>query len=110
MKRLLYAVLALLLWSGAALARDISVEWINSTPAEVDVTELQWRNPTDWSDTVALGWSNRSYILSGAVPGDIEFRVRFCTTAEGYGTSCSSWIGRPAQVPSDMSDIILTYP
>jgi hypothetical protein len=109
MRRVL-CVLALLLWGGVALARDIPVEWINGNPAEVDVTELQWRNPTDWSSTVALTWADRNYTLTGAVPGDIEFRVRFCTTAEGYEASCSSWVGRPAQVPSDMSDVIITAP
>jgi hypothetical protein len=108
MKRLLFVLLALFL--GSASARDVDVTWINANPAEVEVTELRWRNPTDWSSTIDLGWADRSYTLEAVSPGVIEFQVRFCTTAEGYDAECSDWVGRAAEVPSQATDVLITYP
>jgi hypothetical protein len=105
--------LVALLWAGAVAARDLGVAWDNANPVGVvDSVELEWRNPTPWIE-VPLAGSATAYTLVDIVPGEIEVRVRFCTTDEEYyvnGEPCTPWAAKAARVPSQVTDVLIGIP
>ena len=105
--------LAALLWAGAVAARDLGVAWDNTNSVGVvDSVELEWRNPTPWIE-VELAGTATAYTLVDIVPGEIEFRVRFCTTDEEYyvaGEPCTAWVAKAARVPSQVTDVLIEIP